>query len=147
MTASFRTSLAAAACMAVFVTGIVPAAAQSPLKELRARQAEESRLHSEAAYTSSICDTRIGATIDWSRVRNWPTGESLADACDTALGAVETMCRDGRLEDIQSTITSFSCTGSGDGPALDGSMLRYGASPGVNGYRDTLKVLQDHLPE
>ena len=61
-----------------------------------------------------------------------------ADACDGALSAVETMCRQGRKD----LVRSFTSAGDGSGPRLSGASLRYGAKPGANGYDATLAVLE-----
>ena len=109
------------------------ASAQS-LKDLRARERENRALASEAAYTSKVCGRSIAASIDWSTVDDWPSGESLAAVCDGALGAVETICRRGRTN----VVDRFVCAGDGSGADLSGRTLRYGASPGGNGYAQTL---------
>lgn len=107
------------------------------LRDLRAQDADERALAREAAYTSEICGRPIPASIDWSSVRDWPAGESIVDACDGALGAVETICRAGRKNVVQ----QFVCAGDGSGPSLSGKTLRYGAAPGGNGYAATLATI------
>lgn len=109
------------------------ASAQS-LKDLRARERENRDLSSEAAYTSEVCGRPISASIDWSTAADWPAGESLAEACDSALGAVETICRRGRTN----VVHRFVCAGDDSGARLSGKTLRYGAAPGGNGYAETL---------
>ena len=113
------------------------ARAQS-LQDLRSRDAEENALSREAAYTAEVCGAPIAASIDWASAASWATGGSLAEACDGALGAVETMCRQGRKE----LVKSFVCAGDGSGASLSGKTLRYGARPGVNGFDLTLAVLE-----
>ncbi|GGD10497.1 hypothetical protein [Aquisalinus flavus] len=121
------------------------ASAQSPLKELRARQAEERQLASEVAYTGNVCSARISSRIDWNRARDWPADESLADACDNALGAIEAICRGGGSDKVANGISSFTCTGDGSGPSLDGKTLTFGARPGGNGFSQTRSYLEDSL--
>ncbi len=117
---------------------IAPAAdgAQS-LRDLRAQDADARSLAREAAYTSEVCGRPISAGIDWRSVNNWPADESLVDACDGALGAVETICRAGR----KNVVHQFVCAGDGAGPSLSDKTLRYGASPGGNGYAATLATI------
>lgn len=112
------------------------AGAQS-LRDLRAQGKEEAALAREAAYTSEVCDRPVSARIDWASAARWPANESLADACDGALGAVETICRAGRRDAVH----EFVCAGDGSGPSLSGKTLRYGASRGVNGYAATLATI------
>lgn len=109
------------------------ASAQS-LKDLRAQERETRELARQAAFTSEVCGQSISASIDWASAADWPAGESLAAVCDGALGAVETICRRGRT----SVVTRFVCAGDGSGAELSGKTLRYGASPGGNGYAATL---------
>ena len=113
-----------------------PASGQS-LRDLRAQDAEDAALAREAAYTSKICGRTISSRIDWQSARAWPAGESLADACDGALGAIETICRAGRKD----VVRDFVCAGDGAGAQLSGKTLRYGASPGSNGYAATLATI------
>ncbi|MCB2097104.1 MAG: hypothetical protein AB7F91_04430 [Parvularculaceae bacterium] len=125
---------------AVFIalSVLLPAAAGGQsLRDLRAQDAEERALAREAAYTSEVCGRSIEAEIDWSSVRDWPADESLVDACNGALGAVETICRAGR----RNVVHDFECAGDGSGPSLSGGTLRYGASPGGNGYAATLATI------
>lgn len=112
------------------------AGAQS-LRDIRAQEAEERALAREAAYTSDVCDRPISASINWSRSRDWPPRESLSDACDGALGAVETICRAGK----KNVVHNFVCSGDGSGASLAGKTLSYGASPGSNGYAATLATI------
>jgi len=112
------------------------AGAQS-LRDLRAHDADDRALSREAAYTSKVCGRPIDASIDWRSAVDWPADESLADACDGALSAIETICRAGKTE----IVSSFVCAGDGSGPSLSGSTLRYGASPGRNGYASTLATI------
>lgn len=114
----------------------MPAGAQS-LRDLRAQDAEERALVREAAYTSDVCGGSVSASIDWASARRWPAGESLSEACDGALGAVETICRAGR----KNVVREFVCAGDGSGPSLSDKTLRYGASPGSNGYAATLATI------
>jgi hypothetical protein len=113
-----------------------PAGAQS-LKELRARQAEEAALAREAAYTSAVCGRTIATRIDWSSARGWPEDESLAAACDGALGALEAACRAGRRD-----VREFVCAGDGSGPTRSGATLRYGAAPQASGFAETKAYLE-----
>lgn len=121
------------------------AADDQSLKELRARQAEEQRLQREASFTGNVCNTRISARINWGASSNWPSGRSLAAACDGALSAVEALCRDGKASQVRDKIKSFQCSGDGSGPSLSGSTLRYGASPGRNGFGATKSYLERRL--
>jgi len=109
------------------------ASAQS-LRDLRARERENRELARQAAFTSEVCGRTIAATIDWSTAEDWPARESIAEVCDGALGAVETICRRGRTN----VVHRFLCAGDGAGAELSGKTLRYGASPGGNGYAQTL---------
>jgi hypothetical protein len=109
------------------------ASAQS-LRDLRAQERENRELARQAAFTSEVCGRTISASIDWISAADWPAGESLAAVCDGALGAVETVCRRGRKDVVE----RFVCAGDGDGAALSGKTLRYGAAPGGNGYAQTL---------
>lgn len=113
-----------------------PASGQS-LRDLRAQESDEADLAREAAYTSDVCGRTISARIDWSSAKRWPAGESLADACDGALGAVETICRAGKKD----VVRDFVCAGDGSGARLSGKTLRYGASPESNGYAATLATI------
>lgn len=110
-----------------------PASAQS-LKDLRAQERENRELARQAAFTSEVCGRAISASIDWTTAGDWPADESLAGVCDGALGAVETICRRGRTN----VVARFVCAGDGSGAALSGKTLRYGATPGGNGYAATL---------
>lgn len=109
------------------------ASAQS-LKDLRAQERENRELARQAAFTSEVCGQTIAASIDWASAADWPAGESLAAVCDGALGAVETVCRRGRTK----VVSRFVCAGDGSGAELSGKTLRFGASPGGNGYAATL---------
>lgn len=121
------------------------ASAQSPLKELRARQAEERQLASEVAYTANVCSARISSRIDWNRAGDWPADTSLADACDDALGAIEAICRSGDSDKVAKSISSFTCAGDGSGPSLGGGTLTFGARPGGNGFGQTRSYLEGRL--
>lgn len=125
-----------AAALALAACWNSAAAAQS-LRDLRAQEAADRELSREAAYTSEVCGRPISAGIDWASVKNWPDGESVVDACNSALGAVETICRAGRTD----VVKSFICAGDGAGATLSGGVLRYGARPGGNGYATTLAVI------
>ncbi len=125
-----------AICVLTFISTMSMASAQS-LRDLRAQDAENQKLAREAAYTGEVCGLAVEASIDWSSAANWPPDQSLADACNGALSAVETICRKGRA----GAVSSFVCAGDGSGPSLSGARLRYGAKPGVNGYDATLSVL------
>lgn len=118
------------------------ASAQS-LRSLRQQEADNIALAREAAYTSSVCGAPISARIDWSSASSWPEGESLAAACDGALGAIETICRNDRARGGK--IRSFVCAGDGAGPSLSGGTFRYGAAPGEDGYSSSLDYLQSSL--
>lgn len=127
---------------AIFVFAGAAADAQS-LKALRAEAAEEQALDREAAFTASVCGSRLDAQIDWRSAADWPDGVSLAAACDGALGAVEAVCRTdaSRVKNI----SRFVCAGDGAGPSLSGSTLRYGASPNGNGFSEMRSYLEDKL--
>ncbi len=117
-----------------------------PLEEQRIRQAEEQALRGEAAYTSGQCGASISARIDWRRSGNWPNaGRGLARACDGALSAVEALCNSGQADKVRSKIRSFQCSGDGSGPSLSGTTLRFGASPGSNGFGQTRRYLEGAL--
>ena len=116
------------------------------LKELRIRQQEENKLREEAAFTSSVCEVNIRASINWSASASWPnSGKGLAKNCDGALGAIEALCRGGKKAQVQAKIKSFQCSGNGAGPSLSGSTLRYGAQPGGNGFGATKAYLDSRL--
>lgn len=117
------------------------AQAQS-LKSLRARDAEEQALSREVAYTNSVCGSGMRASIDWRSAADWPEDESLAAACDGALGALEAVCRSGRGVSRAGSLDEFVCAGDGSGPALRGSLFRYGAEPGVSGFSETRHYLE-----
>ncbi len=119
------------------------AQAQS-LADLRARDAEERKLADEVAYTNSVCGGRIRGRIDWQSAGSWPDGRSLAEACDGALGAVETICRSGGQARAQQ-ISAFVCAGDGGGPSLRGSTFRYGAASGGDAFNDSLSHLESEL--
>ncbi len=124
--------------LALFAIGAaVGSASGQSLRDLRAQDADDAALAREASYTSEVCGRPIPARIDWASSKNWPADESLADACDGALGAVEAVCRAGK----KSLVKSFVCAGDGSGPDLSGATLRYGASPGENGFAETKALL------
>ncbi len=114
-----------------------PASSAQSLKDLRNQERLNAELASEAAFTGEVCGRTIAASIDWSSAATWPAGEDLVDACDSALGAVETICRNGRTN----VVHRFVCAGDGSGADLSGKTLRYGASPGGNGYAATLATI------
>jgi hypothetical protein len=118
------------------------AGAQS-LRSLRAQEADAAALAREAAYTSSVCGASISARIDWPSASSWPEGQSLAAACDGALGALETLCRNGRGRGGR--VSSFTCAGDGSGPTLSGASFRFGASPGGDSYSNALPYLESAL--
>ena len=118
-----------------------PASAQRSLKAMRAAESEERDLAGEAAYTNSVCGSDMDARIDWGSVSDWPEGESLVDACDGALGALEAACRSGAGKERIQSLSSFVCAGDGDGPSLSGRTFRYGASPGQSGFEETADYL------
>lgn len=132
----------AAAAFAAGVVMVDLAAAQS-LREMRAREAEERALDREAAYTESVCGISLSASIDWRSAADWPPEISLVDACDGALGALEAVCRSGNTR--VSRISGFVCAGDGAGASLRGGTLRYGASPGDNGFSETKALLDSRL--
>ncbi|MEZ5919822.1 MAG: hypothetical protein R3C60_00570 [Parvularculaceae bacterium] len=143
MLRSSRAALLAAGAILAFGLGALGSSAvgaDPSLKSLRARDAELDALSRQAAYTSEVCGTRVSASIDWGSSKNWPATESLADACDGALSAVESQCRAGR----RGLVTRFVCAGDNSGASLSGKTLRYGASPRGDAYAETLSVLQSH---
>lgn len=126
--------------LAALAAALAPAsggAGSQSLRDLRARDADDRALAREAAYTSEVCGRPVAASIDWASASGWPAGESLVDACDGALGAVETICRAGR----KNVVDRFVCAGDRSGASLSGKTLRYGASPGGNGYAATLATI------
>jgi hypothetical protein len=134
---------AAAACsFGALLFGV--ASAQS-LKELRVRDAEEAALDREVAYTQSVCGSSIDASIDWRSAANWPADVSLTLSCDGALGALEAFCRAGDGKSRAQKITRFVCAGDGAGASLRGGTLRYGATPGDNGFIDTKALIDSEL--
>lgn len=127
-------TFAAASIMTILASS---AALGQSLRDLRAQESENKALAREASYTSEVCDRPLPASIDWSRSMDWPAKVSLAEACDGALGAIETICRAGK----KNVVRSFVCSGDGSGPSLSGGVLQYGAAPGVNGYAATLATI------
>lgn len=127
-------------CLVAALLASVSAQAQS-LKSLRARDAEQDALSREIAYTNSVCDSDMDADIDWTSSADWPEGVGLAAACDSALGALEAVCRSGKGKARAKSLSRFVCAGDGAGPALRGGSFRYGASPGVNGFSETMQYL------
>lgn len=117
------------------------ASAQS-LRELRSKEQEERALAREIQFTGSVCGTSISARIDWRSAANWPENVSIAAVCDSALGAVEAMCRSDEGKRGAAKIKQFVCAGDGSGASLNGATLRYGATPGVNGFASTRSVLE-----
>ncbi len=124
--------------MAIGILPITSVSAQT-LKEIRARETEESKLNREISFTQSVCGSSISATIDWRSAANWPEGVSIAAACDGALGALEAVCRSRGSR--APSISRFVCAGDGAGASVRGSTLRYGATPGGNGFAQTKAVL------
>ena len=131
-----------AIAVAMGVMTSTPLSAQT-LKEIRAREAEESNLDREVAYTESICGTSIRASIDWRSAVNWPEDVSLTSSCDGALGALEAICRNDKNKARR--ISRFVCGGDGAGASLRGGTLRYGASPGDSGFSSTKALLDSEL--
>lgn len=144
MSMRFRASRSVSlfAALAAMLAAAAPIARAQSLKALRAQEAEEAALSREVGYTSSVCGTSIDASIDWRSTSGWPEGESLASACDGALGAIEAWCRSGAGKARAQSISNFVCAGDGAGPYLRGSTFRYGASPGDNGFSDTASYLE-----
>ncbi|MEQ1930409.1 MAG: hypothetical protein ABL957_07730 [Parvularculaceae bacterium] len=139
MNSQHRLISAAFLCLVAATAG---ASAQS-LKSLRQQEADNAALEREAAYTSSVCGAPISARIDWSSASSWPESDSLAAACDGALGALETICRSDRAR--AGKVSSFVCAGDGNGPSVSGGTFRYGASPGGDGYSSSLSYLEGAL--
>jgi len=137
------TKFALALCTVMLGCGIIAsvASAQS-LKELRGQESENAALNREAAYTQSVCGNSISASIDWRSAADWPEDVSIAASCDGALGALEAMCRNDASRPKAQRVTRFICAGDGSGASLRGGTLRYGASPGGNGYSDTKALLE-----
>lgn len=108
------------------------------LKALRAQESEREALSREVAYTNSVCNSSMTASIDWRSLAGWPKDENLVAACDGALGAIEAMCRaSGEVKARIGSLNNFICAGDGSGPSLGRASFRYGASPGVNGFSET----------
>lgn len=131
----------ASLCVALSFT---PASGQS-LRDLRAQDAEEQALDREVAYTESICGISLKATIDWRSAKDWPSSASLTNSCDGALGALEAICRNAEGKSRALRINRFVCAGDGAGASLRGGTLRYGASPGANGFSETKALLDSRL--
>lgn len=134
-----RFALSALAILGALTAG---AEAQS-LRSLRAQQADEAALAREVSYTNSVCGGNISARIDWSSAASWPEGQTLTSACDGALGALETICRDDRARGAR--VSNFTCAGDGSGPSLSGGSFRFGASPGGDSYSSALPYLEGAL--
>ncbi|WDI32565.1 hypothetical protein PUV54_05070 [Hyphococcus flavus] len=128
---------AAAAGLVMFCTPL--SANSQSLKEARAQETEERALEREASFTRSVCGMNFDVVIDWRSAANWPDGASIAESCDGALGALEAACRRGGAP----RVSRFVCAGDGSGASLRGGTLRYGASPGDNGFSETRAVLND----
>ena len=134
---ALKTALAALLSAGVLTVGASSSAFSQSLREIRAQEAEEQALEREASFTRSVCDMDFDVVIDWRSAADWPDGSSIADSCDGALGALEAACRRGNAP----RISRFVCAGDGSGASLRGGTLRYGASPGDNGFADTRAVL------
>lgn len=132
-----KRAFAALALISAVVGG---SASGQSLRDLRAQDSENAALARQAAYTAEMCGAPISASIDWGSARNWPADQSLAGACDTALGALETACRGGKRDLVE----RFVCAGDGSGASLSGKTLRYGASPGASGFAETKALLDAH---
>ena len=128
---------------AFLLAGLAAGASAQSLRSLRQQEADDAALAREAAYTSSVCGAPIGARIDWSSASSWPESDSLAAACDGALGALETVCRSDRAKGAK--VRSFVCAGDGSGPSFNGGTFRYGASPGGDSYSSSLSYLEGAL--
>ena len=115
------------------------------LRELRAQEAAEQALDQEVAYTESICGNSMRAVIDWRSAADWPESANLVNSCDGALGALEAICRESDGQSRARRISRFVCAGDGNGASLRGGTLRYGASPGDNGFSDTKALLDSRL--
>ena len=138
------TILQRATAIAIAISVVMSAAASAQsLKEIRSREAEESNLDREVAYTESVCGHSISASIDWRSAADWPEDVSLAASCDGALGALEAVCRDDNSKARR--VTRFVCAGDGSGASLSGGALRYGASPDDNGFSSTKALLDSEL--
>ncbi|MEO1137291.1 MAG: hypothetical protein AAFW68_11915 [Pseudomonadota bacterium] len=121
------------------LVGAAPAAlAAQTLREARAQEAEERALDREAAFTQSVCGSNFSVSIDWRSAANWPDEASIASSCDGALGALEAVCRKGKAP----RVSRFVCAGDGSGASYRNGTLRYGASPGDNGFAETQAVLE-----
>ncbi|WP_425410309.1 hypothetical protein [Hyphococcus sp.] len=132
-----RNKLTAALAAGLLAFCAPSVAASQSLKESRAQNAEERALSREASFTQSVCGMDFDIVIDWRSAADWPDGASIADSCDGALGALEAVCRRGDAPQI----TRFVCAGDGSGASLRGGTLRYGASPGDNGFSETMSAL------
>lgn len=139
----FRLTLSVGALLAAY--SIVEASSAQSLRDLRQRDAAERTLDREAAYTSSVCQTSISASIDWRSAADWPDASRLVASCDGALGALEAFCRSNVGRQRAQNISRFVCAGDGSGASMRGRTLRYGASPGDNGFSDTKSLLEGLL--
>lgn len=124
------------------VAATTSANAQS-LRESRAREAAEAALTREAAFTETVCASRIAASIDWPSAATWPADADLVEACDGALGALEAVCRADKTRGAK--VKAFVCAGDDTGPTLNGGVLRFGASPRENGFAKTKALLDARL--
>lgn len=130
-------------CLCFALLSPLGAAAAQSLKALRAQEAEENDLAREVAYTNSVCGSGMDSSIDWRASQGWPDGESLASACDGALGALEAVCRSRAGKARLQSLTHFVCAGDGAGPSLSGSTFRFGASPGGGSFSEALGYLEN----
>lgn len=137
--------LLAALAAATWPAGVLAYQDES-LAAARVRQEESRSLQAETAFTNDVCGISLQSRIIWKKSESWPNdGKGIAKACDGALGAMESLCRSGRKADIAGAIKSFQCSGDGSGPSLSGKTLRFGASPGGNGFQSTKAFLEANL--
>ena len=119
---------------------------EQSLKIIRAQNAAEEALQNQIGYTNSVCGGSIKASIDWNRVVNWPEDADLAAACDSALGALEAVCRAPGGQKRAASVKKFVCGGDGAGASFSGGTLYFGASPGARDFSGVKSYLESTLP-
>ncbi len=120
------------------------------LLEKRNRAAQDQSLKEEAAFTNSVCDSRIRARIDWDTFpANAATRHKrLYRQCDVALGAIERICRTTSLkETVANRIRIVECKGNVRMRIrLTGSTLHYEFAKNSQGdAAEIVSYLKDRL--
>lgn len=132
---------------AILVAGclVIDVALAESLKSMRERRLAEELLASEIGYTNAQCDTDVSASIAWNTAEDWNAPQALAEACDTALSALEAVCGEAGGKKRAARISTFTCRGDGSGPQLRGGEFAFGASKGGGGFGETKAYLDANL--